>query len=165
MKNCNYCGRENTDEAAHCTGCGTSDFVSPNLEAANSRTENDRTIESDYLVRDRPKFIIVVGIWAIYGLGLFINILVLAVLRARPIGGIRGFAYFWFRIGCGVFCTYMLYRVIKNYRNHKTLAEIEKSTESSKETGNTWKCPSCDEELAQQFDSCWKCGNKKARSI
>jgi hypothetical protein len=29
MKNCAYCGRENTDEATHCRECGIAEFVAP----------------------------------------------------------------------------------------------------------------------------------------
>jgi hypothetical protein len=165
MKNCNYCGRANIDEATHCTGCGTSDFVTSDSQAVTSRTEKKRVVESDDLVRDRPKFIIVVGIWTIYGLGLVMSILVLSALHSRATGGIFGFAYFGRTIAGGAICTYMLYRVVKNYMIHKKLDEIEKSAESNEEThpmnGKVWKCPSCGEKLAQQFDSCWKCGAKK----
>ena len=31
MKKCVYCGRENADDAAHCSGCGTADFRDPSL--------------------------------------------------------------------------------------------------------------------------------------
>ena len=29
MKTCAYCGRENLDQAVHCSECGTSEFISP----------------------------------------------------------------------------------------------------------------------------------------
>jgi hypothetical protein len=41
MKKCSYCGRENTDEAVHCAGCGTA-FPTPPA-AAPTRTPRDWT--------------------------------------------------------------------------------------------------------------------------
>jgi hypothetical protein len=101
------------------------DILNPQIQAEASRAENKRDIKSDVLVRDRPKFVIVAGIWAIYGTGLIMNIFVLIASLNGTIGGLWGLIYFWLSIGCGALCTYLLYRVIKNYRIHKKRAAEE----------------------------------------
>jgi hypothetical protein len=81
--------------------------------------KDDGIVKSDEIVRDRPKFIIIVGIWTIYGIGLFMNILVVKAAVSGRIAGPWGLIYFWLSIGCGALCSYMLYRVVRNYIIHK----------------------------------------------
>ena len=89
------------------------------LQTENLIAEGEREIKSDEPVSDLPKFIIVAGIWTIYGMGLIGNILVFAAVVSGRIRGIQGLIYFWLSLGCGAFCCYMLYRVIRNYIIHK----------------------------------------------
>ena len=98
------------------------DILNSQIQATISKAENESVIKSDVLVRNRPKFVIVAGIWAIYGTGLIMNILVLIASLNGTIGGIQGLIYFWLSIICGSLCTYLLYRVIKNYKIHKKRA-------------------------------------------
>ena len=59
------------------------------LSAANPASEHTADIEPDELVRDRPKLVIVLGIWMIYGAGLIGNILVLKAALSGAIAGRR----------------------------------------------------------------------------
>jgi hypothetical protein len=38
MKTCEYCGRENIDQAVHCSECGTSEFISPQAAVPAAET-------------------------------------------------------------------------------------------------------------------------------
>ena len=125
MKKCTYCGRENEDDVPHCAGCGTSEFVSPNSVSAIPRAEEEELSKQDLLVRDRPKLLIVAGVWLIYGSGFVGNILVLFAVLTGRISGIRGFFCFWLSISSGAFCAYLLRRVVKNYTIHKKRATDE----------------------------------------
>jgi hypothetical protein len=120
MKQCEYCGRENEDAALHCAGCGTAEFVS-----AVPRAAEDEVLNEEGLVRDRPKFVIVAGIWMIFGAGLVANILHICEFLTGTISGIFGFFYFCLSIGYGALCVYMLHRVVKNYKIHKQRAKNE----------------------------------------
>jgi hypothetical protein len=44
VKKCSYCGRENSDEAAHCRECGT-EFVVPSVDAAPARPRDTTWLE------------------------------------------------------------------------------------------------------------------------
>lgn len=37
-------------------------------------------------------------------------------------------------------------------------AIVAATTLSASESGETWTCPRCEEELEAQFTNCWKCG-------
>src|SRR3989442_12957555 len=50
MKNCAYCGRENSDEGMHCQECGTSEFVVP--AALESPPHDTTEMISDFPVVD-----------------------------------------------------------------------------------------------------------------
>jgi hypothetical protein len=89
------------------------------LKTENLIAEGEREVKSDEPVSDLPKFIIVAGIWTIYGMGLIGNILVFTAAVSGRIRGLQGLIYFWLSIACGAFCCYMLYRVIRNYIIHK----------------------------------------------
>jgi hypothetical protein len=77
MKKCGYCGRENADSAAQCSGCGT-EFAFPQLEPVVEATE----IETDVPVNEeaalstsknegqRQSSGVPFEYWAILGLGL-----------------------------------------------------------------------------------------------
>jgi hypothetical protein len=94
-------------------------ILDPQSLAENLTEENDGIVKSDEIVRDRPKFIIIVGIWMIYGVGLCMNIIVIKAVVSDRIARPLGLIYFWLSIGCGAFCSYMLYRVVRNYIIHK----------------------------------------------
>ena len=40
MKTCGYCGRENMDQAVHCSECGTTEFISPKTAASAGETSS-----------------------------------------------------------------------------------------------------------------------------
>jgi len=126
MKSCVYCGRGNSDDAAHCAGCGTAEFVVSDVPSP-IKPEGETSIERNAVVRDRPKFVIVLGIWAMYLPGLAASIFVLFSVLAGNIVGARGFYCFLLSLGGCVFCTYMLYRVVKNYNMHKKRAAEDTS--------------------------------------
>jgi len=121
MKNCAYCGRENDDSTSRCAGCGTSEFITAGPAATVSTTE-DKAIEPEVLVPDRPKFVIVAGIWAIHGQGLVGNLVVLVAVLTGAIRGILALLCFWLSLGGGALCAYLLYRVVRNYNIQKTRA-------------------------------------------
>ena len=122
MKKCAYCRRQNQDDAAYCTGCGTSEFVLSNSGSGTPRVEETAVPEEEVLVRDRPKLIIVVAIWLMYVPGLAANILVLILVLRGAIRGILGVFSFLVSIGGGALCVYLLRRVVKNYNIQKKRA-------------------------------------------
>jgi hypothetical protein len=88
-------------------------------------TENMKTMPTDGLTRDYPKFIIVAGIWLICGLGLFVVGVRFGLLYYSKIDGVGRFVSFWLlAVSCAV-CVYMLYRSLKNYYIQKKRATDE----------------------------------------
>jgi hypothetical protein len=125
MKKCTYCGRENSDDVARCVECGTTGLLVPDLPPTTTETGDEKVVKLETLVRDRPKFIIVAGIWAIYLPGLLGNILILFTVLTGTISGIPGVLLLLLSVGCGALCAYLLYRVVKNYNIHKQRAADE----------------------------------------
>lgn len=73
MKKCNYCGRENPDDATHCSGCGTQEFkieVPPTMPiSASDKKENQPVIQKNFPLR----FFIAGCVWlVISGLSLYV---------------------------------------------------------------------------------------------
>ncbi len=92
------------------------DLLKTQPQMENSMSAGEEIMEP---IRDRPKFIIVAGIWMIYGTGLIMNIFFLIIILSGAIGGGQRLIYSWISTGCCVFCIYMLYRSIRNYIIHK----------------------------------------------
>ena len=126
MKNCAYCGRENSDEATHCAECGSAFTGSSRAPSPTKYSEAERA-EFDKLLRDRPKLVIVMGIWAIFLPELLTNLLVIYLAISGPADNRASFLYVWLALGYCVFSSYVLYRVIKNYTIHKKRLETEHS--------------------------------------
>jgi hypothetical protein len=85
MKTCDYCGRENTDDAAHCRECGTR-FVSENDPLPFKSLE--------HVAAGKKMFT-----GALIGLvGLVMSLLTWFFIRP----GAPQFGTWWFVIGCGV---------------------------------------------------------------
>ena len=38
---------------------------------------------------------------------------------------------------------------------------VKKATAPSRNKGNDWSCPHCQEQLEEQFTACWKCGSDR----
>jgi ribosomal protein L40E len=56
MKVCDYCGRENTDDAVSCCECGTQDFKNPKDEAEMAeQSAEPEPSESELIVSSDPK--------------------------------------------------------------------------------------------------------------
>ena len=126
MKKCTYCGKEYTDDYFECpidqrplgliksaSGIGPEGFSDP------------PTSDDEDLIRDRPKFVIVAGIWLICGIGLTLNTMILFAVLTGSASGPLGLFYFMVSIACGGVCAYLLNRALKNYRIHKTRAADE----------------------------------------
>jgi hypothetical protein len=124
MKNCAYCGRENSDEATHCAECGSAFTASLTVPAPTNYSEAER-VEFDKLVHDRPKLVIVMGIWAIFLPELLTNCLVIYMVLCGPADNRTSFLYVWLALGYCSLSGYVLYRVIKNYMIHKKRVETE----------------------------------------
>ena len=75
--------------------------------------------------RDRPKFIIVAGIWVIYGVGLAGNLFSFRAMYFSRIDGLPWFFGFWLLAGLTAMCAFMLYRSVKNYLIQKARADAE----------------------------------------
>lgn len=73
------------------------------------------------LVRDRPKFVIVEGIWLTYGSGLILNLMVLSAVLTGAVSDPAAPFYLALSTACGGLCAYLLNRVVKNYRVHRKL--------------------------------------------
>jgi hypothetical protein len=56
MKLCDYCGRENEDEAVYCRECGTQEFTKPGIEVTEAAqpSEEPEPPESELVVSDVP---------------------------------------------------------------------------------------------------------------
>jgi hypothetical protein len=120
MKECAYCGHKNEDVALRCADCGTSEFACSNPTAGQ-----EETAQEEVLVPGRPKLVIVMGMWMIYGLGLIGNAAVLLAVLTGSISGVAAFFGFWVSIGGGALCIYLLRRVVKNYSIQKKRAAEE----------------------------------------
>ena len=119
MKSCAYCGHENDDGAVRCTACGTSDFVN-RASAALPGGELENVTKPELLPRDRPKLVIVAGLWMIYGTGFVLNLMGLCGCLTGSVGGdYAGFGVPLF-IGGIVLCGYLMRRALRNYHIQKT---------------------------------------------
>ena len=129
MKTCGYCGRENTRAAALCSGCGNGLAATPTASAPlTSGAAEARQAESDKLTRGRPRLVIVLGIWAIFLPALLTNLLVIYLAVSGPAENRTQFVYVsvWLALTACLACSYVPYRVIKNYTIHKNRSDMEK---------------------------------------
>jgi hypothetical protein len=66
-------------------------------------------------VQNRPKLVLVIGVWVLFLPGLIGNALVLWSVFHGQLVGIKGVAALWLALAAGAVCAVMLYRVSKNY--------------------------------------------------
>jgi len=124
MKSCANCGREVDDEAGRCLECGNAEFVTPSLLTESSHASAPS--KTEVLPPDRPKLIVVAGVWAIFGIGLVGNTIVLHDILTGGVGDTAGAFGLPLCLVCGWLCAYCIVRAVKNYRIQKERAETRK---------------------------------------
>jgi len=132
MKRCNYCGAQNSEDAVHCCECSSSDLVSESSPSppASPKLMRAAAGQADLLPRDRPKLVIVLGIWAFFLTGLVANLMVFFAVFTGWFSESNEWLILGFTvIGSGV-CIYMLYRATRNYKIHRRRSAEEQAAEN-----------------------------------
>ncbi len=110
---CMSCLAPNDEFADFCEKCGTPLSTSSTLDPLKViRTEG--FVVGKATTIQRPKFIILLGIWVLFFPTLLPSIF-MAISQVMYGAEFAGFVFFWAAVAWSVFVSVVLYRVTKNY--------------------------------------------------